>query len=608
MLLRRGLENCRWGIWAAVAITLLSVYPQLLMWGVRGRQWNGSFAERDADEWVYAAYVQALIDGRPRRNDPYTSRDDQPDHPQPESLFSIQFVPAYLMAIPARLLGISASTAFIILGVLGPFFSCLAIFWLIQNVTKDQKFAAAASLVVLCFGALAAGQGVVHLLTSDFGYSYLLFLRRYEPLATFPLFFVFCAFVWKALTSEQCGGIAWAASAGVVLQMLVFSYFYLWTSAVAWLACLALLWFMARPGNLRGEVRSLFTILVLAIAALVPYVILLSNRAPAMDSGHKLALSHAPDFFRIPELFGIAVFALIVFAALSGRVNWRAPEWLFAASFSLMPIIVFNQQVITGRSLQPFHYEVFIANYVSLVGASVSLAIIWRGPEGAKARFRSSSLARIAFVAILWGLIEIVAPTKLIIRFSHYTDRTAAICQRLKQVAKSDATLISSGDGPDTRPLVLASDDKVSSILPVFAPQALLWESHLEFSNLQPNELKERFYKYLYYTGIDGKQLTEAMGQPMSTFAAAAFGHERVLIGQSVLAKAITGEEISKEVSSYLAFVSSFKSEKAAHHILSYVIVPADSSIDLSNLDRWYQRDRGEQVGDHLLYRVKLRR
>ena len=88
----RGIENWKWGIWAALAITLLSLYPQLVMWGLRGQQWNGSFAEADSDDWFYAAYVQALIDGRPRRSNPYTGRDDRPDRPQPESHLSIQFL------------------------------------------------------------------------------------------------------------------------------------------------------------------------------------------------------------------------------------------------------------------------------------------------------------------------------------------------------------------------------------------------------------------------------------------------------------------------------------------------------------------------------------
>src|SRR6266545_3968849 len=146
---RSETANWKWAIWAAVAITLLSLCPQLLMWGSRGAQWNGSYAEFHNDEWVYSAYVQALIDGRPRRNDPYTGRDDRPDHPQPESLFSIQFVPAYLIAVPARLVGISSSTAFIVLGILTPFFSCLAIFWLLANLTRDYRIAAAGCILVL---------------------------------------------------------------------------------------------------------------------------------------------------------------------------------------------------------------------------------------------------------------------------------------------------------------------------------------------------------------------------------------------------------------------------------------------------------------------------
>ena len=601
-----GIESWKWPIWAALAITLLSVYPQLLMWGVRGREWNGSFAEVDGDEWAYSAYVQALIDGRPRRNDPYTGREESAGHPMPESLFSIQFVPAYAIAVPARLVGVSASTAFIALAVLAPFFSCLAIAWLITNVIKDSRFAAAGSLIVLCFGALAAGQGIVHLLTSDYGYSSFLFLRRYEPLAPFPLFFLFCVFVWRMLTANRFR-IAWSVVPGLTLGLLVFSYFYLWTSAVAWFMCVALLWLVARPKDLRKRVWSFATILMLTLGAVAPYTLLLSRRSVTMDIRNKMVHSHAPDLSRIPELIGFGVIALIIFNARRGRLNWRAPESLFAASFALMPLVVFNQQVITGLSLQPFHYEVFIANYVALLGAVLAIAIIWRRPQDLEQPVPQRILSRLLFVALLWGLIEVVAPTKVIVRISQFTDRAAAICQRLEQLAKTDKTLSYSTEGA-ARPLVLASEDKVALILPTFAPYALLWESHFDFLDLDPNERRERFYKYLYYTGIDQSRFARELGQPMSTLAAAIFGHERVIPDQSVLAEPITGEEIANEVAGYQAYASSFTREKAAQHFVSYVIVPADGSIDLSNLDRWYERDVGDQIGDHMLYRVHLRK
>ena len=85
-------KEWKFAVWGALAVTLIALYPQFLMWGVRGREWNGAYAEFHGDESVYSAYVQALIDGRPRRNDPYTGRDDRPGQRQPESLFSIQFV------------------------------------------------------------------------------------------------------------------------------------------------------------------------------------------------------------------------------------------------------------------------------------------------------------------------------------------------------------------------------------------------------------------------------------------------------------------------------------------------------------------------------------
>ena len=107
-------KQWRWGVAAALALAAISLVPQLEMWRERGDAWHGSDFSFFFDESAYAAYINALINGRPRLNDPYTGRDDETGAPQPESLFSIQFVPAYAVALPARLFGFSAATAFII--------------------------------------------------------------------------------------------------------------------------------------------------------------------------------------------------------------------------------------------------------------------------------------------------------------------------------------------------------------------------------------------------------------------------------------------------------------------------------------------------------------
>src|SRR5437764_6961574 len=155
----QSLENTRrtygWrlGIFAAISLTLVALYPQFHLQLKRGRDWNGSYAFFSQDEIAYSAYVNALVEGRPRRNDPYTGRDDSAENPQPESLFSIQFAAPYTIAIPARFLGVPVTWAMTISGAIAAFLTALAIFWLIGMITGDSLFAMAGSLVVLCGGA-----------------------------------------------------------------------------------------------------------------------------------------------------------------------------------------------------------------------------------------------------------------------------------------------------------------------------------------------------------------------------------------------------------------------------------------------------------------------
>jgi hypothetical protein len=90
----------KWCALAATAITLLALMPQIHFWLVRGSQWNGAYTILQPDELLYSAYVNALIDGRPRRNDPVSGRDDHPQAPLPESLLS-RLMP--LPFLPGRL-------------------------------------------------------------------------------------------------------------------------------------------------------------------------------------------------------------------------------------------------------------------------------------------------------------------------------------------------------------------------------------------------------------------------------------------------------------------------------------------------------------------------
>jgi len=133
----------------AFVVVLLAFYPQLSFWATKGADWQGAYFVSNFDEVAYSAYVQALINGKPRKYDPYLASETA--H---ESFYSIQFIPAYSIALPAKLLGMSASTAFIFLTIFSSAFSALFIFWVLYGITADRLVSAAGVLIVCCLWVL----------------------------------------------------------------------------------------------------------------------------------------------------------------------------------------------------------------------------------------------------------------------------------------------------------------------------------------------------------------------------------------------------------------------------------------------------------------------
>lgn len=581
---------------------LLALYPQFNLWRLRGADWNGSYAYNDLDEVAYAAYLNALIQGRPRRNDPYTGRDDKPGQPQPESLFSIQFVPPYALSLVARATGMSASWAMILASCIGGIGAALALFWLIAAMTGDERFAATATLVVLCLGTLACAQGAIgHLFHDGAAYPYLPFLRRYVPALPFPLFFVMCALVWRALTSVNSRAALFAAvGAGACFALLVFSYFYLWTSAAAWLCCLALLWLLARPEEYRRGIKALAITGALALVALVPYFYLLSKRAPTIDDVQLLTASRAPDLFRPPTLIGLAVCLLLAWAIRRGLLKWKERAVLFTISLALTPLLVFNQQLITGRSLQPIHYEVFIVNYIAMTAIVLTASLLWRGRTRESRKTSNRILIFVALAAFVWGAFEAKVTTEPVEEQNLARDEALLVDRRLNELSRESR-------GAGDVQIVLSTNFIHADSLPTTAPQAVLWARHQHiFAGVTWEENKQRLYQMLYYIGADQNWLRQTLHENV-VIQIALFGWGRLTDRLTVNARPITADEVEAEVERYGHYIAAFNREHASQPTLAYVITHAEGEPSLINLDRWYERDGVEVWGKYKLYRVKLR-
>jgi hypothetical protein len=560
------------GLIAATVLAVITSLPQIYLCYERGSEWNGAYAYFDSDEFAYSAYLNALIEGRPRRNDPYTG-DDSGEF---ETLFSIQFIPAYSIAIPARIFGFSASAAFIILLPLITIASTLMLFLLLFEFTQNSIVSAIGALGVLCFGILAA-QPPWQFFSAPFPFPFP-FLRRYMPAFPFPLFFAMTLFMWRSLARNS---LIWSAFAGLTFVALIYSYFYLWTAAAAWLVTLMILWMVARPHDYRMIVRVFGVIVLIGGVALVPYLWLLAHRSPVIDQSQLLEFTHWPDLKRGPELFGVLI--LLVLAAVKRRaVDWRDPKILFLLSFALAPIVVFNHQVLTGRSLQPFHYEWFIANYWTLTALFLAFGLTWRNPPKRVPLYLAIGSIGIALILAVHAAAE---------RLSSNVDVDKGRGVALKFRGYEGVAFI-----PGTLTHSFATT----------APNPVLWAQYLyTFSHVDLREQKLRFYRYLYYSGVNEQALKVSLERGGYAASGEIFGLQRT--NQILIAnpQPITPREIEAAIDEYRNFTLAFSRGDAATPVLSYAIVSPTNN--LSNLDKWYERDAGQKVGDFIIYRLTLK-
>jgi len=592
----------RFGVIAGIFLAVFCLYPQMKMVYLRGENWNGHYAYNDIDEVAYASYVRALIDGRPRKNDPYTGRDQSLETPQPESLFSIQFAAPYTIAIPARIFGIGAPWAMTLAGAFAGFAAALAVFWLLGRLTDDSWFAMAGALAVFCFGTLAAGEGAIsEILFNGFSYPYFPGFRRYIPAMAFPAFFAMLGCVRLLLKDDEDRRPLVYGGAGLVcFAYIVFSYFYVWTTAAAFLGVIFLVTLVFRPADWQRDIKRLAVFGVGCGFILLPYVYLLSGRSETMDDVQLLVKTRMPDLSRFPEYVSLVVVVFILAASAAKVFSLKDRKVLFALTLALVPFVLFNQQVITGMSLQPIHYQVFIGNYVATLAAVVAVGLFWRSRSGDVKPFSRYACILIASAAIVWGFVECHYTVRVLDDANIVRDESLPVAKRLEELAKNY---------PDPyRLTVLAFDGIEADDLPTVVPQNVLWSRHQHvFAGLTWQESKERYYQYLYYVGVDENGLERLIRRDFVTMIAL-FGWGRHSTRLSSEATPLTKAEIAEEVNAYGNYIASFDLSKAADPTISFVVINTGSSIDLDRVERFYELYDGEQIGNYTLYKAKMRK
>lgn len=587
-------KSWKYGILVGIFFALLSLYPQFYLEYRRGDSYNGAAFFYENDETAYAAYLQALIDGRPRKNDVYSGGGAPQAY---ETFITIQFIPAYAVAVPARLLGINSEKAFLFVSAICALLTSLAVFGFVYKVTKNAKFSAVSVLFILILAPVASG---ISFLKGFFGLGpsafFLTFERRYTPAVVFPLIFVIIAAVWVGLKKSNTKAARfYALLAGTSLCLLAYSYFFIWTAMLGWIFCIAALCFLFQTQNRKKQFTNIWIPIVsVLVIGCVPYLFLLLGRYEATDSAQILEKTRTVVSLRPTLIYGCIILLATLFFIKAGYLNLKKPITLFVISFSILPVFVFNQQIITGYSLQPHHYDKYILNYLILLAFVLLVYSIC----GRKLR-RINSVAWLLTALLLcgWGVIEMNYTTYPRYWFNLERDEAIPVNRRLAALAKENFTA-------STSQITLNFDATQANNQPTIAPQAVLWSEHMFFlANMSNEEHRRRYFSFLYYQNRDENWLRENLQNCPGEACRALLGWN-LNKAFSINPREPADMEIQKLVEEYSNFSKSFSDSEAYNPTISYVIAPNDAT-DFSRVDLWYERDAGEKYGKYLLYRVK---
>jgi hypothetical protein len=271
-------------------------------------------------------------------------------------------------------------------------------------------------------------------------------------------------------------------------------------------------------------------------------------------------------------------------------------------------MIVFNQQVITGRTLQSFHFEVGVVNYSTLVGLVVAISLM-------QAHISRPILMGTVAVCLTWALVAVALPARFVfVPQAISTDRAVPVLLRLNYLSKEDGTLSELRSQGPRSSVVFSPDVLLIAVLPTWTSQGTLLDTTgVDCRAMTRTERKDRFFMHLYYSKVGAEDLRSALNGPNKTRRELAsaqtviFGYERTSPALVHNFHPLQSEEIDREVQNYQSYVNAFSREHAESRPIKYAIIPVDTNFDFSNLDRWYERDAGERVGDYVLYTLTLK-
>lgn len=352
-----------------ILVGLMHIYPDIRFIRELGKDFQGISLMGSADETVYLTKVAAVIyrgDTRLANAGVYGHGNDP------------IFAPALSEVIEGSIggwLGLAPWQIDIAATFVLPIIICFIIYLLVFNLTDSSKFGVLATLgVVIGYYWMTPNLKAILTLSPEYLHNALFFVRPISPQFQFVPFMLSLYLIYKLIVSRH---YYFVAPAVIFTGYLFYTNIYYWTFVYAGLGVLLIIdLFRKKLNNLIKYVSVIFISLLVGLPYWLSYWAM--NKLPYFDEVFK---RQGGIYTRMPIFSWIGIISLLFLVIMRIILKSKREQFYYLISFVAGGLVCLNQQIITGKTIQPIHWEFQMNKVFIIIALFVSAAFILNAME-----------------------------------------------------------------------------------------------------------------------------------------------------------------------------------------------------------------------------------
>ena len=569
---------------ASFIVGIIALAPHIIFPLQLGKEYKGVYMMQTANETEYLARIKEVTEGHWKLGAvPFYEYKNNPPLMPPNVL-------DFLYAGANFTTGISISNLVIISKFFLPALFFLLIYFLIRQLTKNKDFLSnkinavgGGLLVVLGYDLVDYGSLISYIKGVNSPSDFLLWTRPINPILGGMLIFGFLLAFWKLYKNDTDGRKSkyLIFSAGFLFFLAITSYFFSWGIILSFLVVFGAVSLLSKNWLL---LRRICSIAFLGILFSTPYlynIYLATKNQIYKESAVRTGIFYGRELM----LNKFLILALAVFVAASFVVFiknkkkesfnfWGEKWWFVCLAMIVCGFIAFNQQLITGQTVWPYHFVQYTiplsvtALFITLYNFSFfsyGFRMVW---------------VTIVFISIASSLSFGVYTQSMAYKnnFANYKEKQkyAEVFEWINKNANKNCVILTGERQFLTKALIIytACDTYLSDFASFIMPTSRLWHNYLV---------------YLHLFGVTEKKIDSYVEKENGDILVYLYAAQPMAKPEFL----IKNKEISlKMANDYKEFLKkNFVEELKKYKITHFLVEKSDSQNLFKNLKVVYQDD-----------------